>query len=302
MKSIRAIYLWILSATLLATAGATAFALPGGGRHTRDIPKSHERELKVSIDAGMSDLTIGHSSSTIVLSAHADLKDNQDSEIKFNDCIEYEIRDDVGYLDIATTGHSDHEQTKKSGIHFGNFESTDWMLNFTDAIPIAFDIEFGLGDGDIDLSGLAVKDLRLSTGASSVKLRFDKPNREVIEDLTIEAGLSKFKGINLGNANFNHLTFEGGVGSYQLDFSGELSREADVDIEVGLGALTIVIPANVEAKIYYERSWVAHLTIDKEFVEREEDTYYTPGYSSGRAKLNLNVTAGLGSVTVTRAR
>ncbi|MBI2474511.1 MAG: hypothetical protein HYV68_02305 [Candidatus Taylorbacteria bacterium] len=75
-----------------------------------------------------------------------------------------------------------------------------------------------------------MKDFNLSAGASSVKLRFDEPNTSVIEDMSIEAGLSKFTGEGLGNANFNHFKFEGGVGSYTLDFSGKLDHEVDVDV------------------------------------------------------------------------
>jgi len=67
-----------------------------------------------------------------------------------------------------------------------------------------------------------VKDFDLSTGASSVRLAFNEPNKGSIDQMTIEAGLSKFRAMGLGNANFKSLHFEGGVGKYTLDFHGSL--------------------------------------------------------------------------------
>jgi hypothetical protein len=303
MNSLRPTYPRLLTALIVFAAASTGFMYFSGTRLTRDIPKTNERELKVNIDAGLSDISIGTCSDGTLMKANADVSDDSKERTgRIEDCIQYSVRDQIGYLDISTSGNNEESRSHSSGTFFHDLESSDWKLSFTDAIPIAFDIQFGMGDGDIDLSGLAIKDLRLSTGASSVKLRFDRPNREVMEDLSIEAGLSKFRATGLGNANFNHLTFEGGVGSYRLDFSGDMTREADVDIDVGLGALTIVLPPNVGAKIYYEKSWVAHLTIDNDFTESEEDTYFSPDYSTRRAKLNFNITAGFGTVTVTRQR
>ena len=67
-------------------------------------------------------------------------------------------------------------------------------LNVTKDIPVSFDLELGMGKADLNMTGLSVKDLNLSAGASSVLLRFDEPNKSTIEDMSIEAGLSKFHG------------------------------------------------------------------------------------------------------------
>jgi hypothetical protein len=208
--------------------------------------------------------------------------------------VDYSVRDRVGYLSLSTEDKEHHGRS----IHISNLESTTWTTNFTDAVPISFDIQLGLGKGEFDFTGLNVKDLNLSSGASSVYLRFDQPNKSVIPNLNIEAGLSKFQAYGLGNANFDHFKFEGGVGGYTLDFSGKMDRECDADIEVGLGSLTIILPDNVGAKVYYEKSIVSHLDMEKAFSEQSENTYVSSNYYSAKGKINMHIDAEVVSVKI----
>ena len=173
-------------------------------------------------------------------------------------------------------------------------------MHFPEGIPISFELGLGLGRGNFDLTDLNVKDLKLSAGASSVSLKFDRQNKSVIEDLTIESGLSKFEGKGLCNANFNHLSFEGGVGSYALDFSGTLKKEVDVDIEVGLGSLVIYVPEEIGVKIIYEKSLLAHISLDQSLEDRGNNNYFSPNYRTAQGRMNIHIEAGLGSIKVKR--
>lgn len=266
-------------------------------KYHKSIPLGEERELKVTLEAGYGTVSIGRGGSSTVLEASIETEGSQD----FSDLIDYSKRGGIGYLNISVDAEKDvHNDRKSHSVKFSGFESNYWNMKFTDAVPISFDVELGLGKGNFDFSGLKVKDLNLSAGASSVYMKFDSPNKSVIEDMTIESGLSKFHGDRLCNANFNHLKFEGGVGSYILDFGGELRKEVDVDIEVGLGSLTIVIPENIGARIIYEKNWISHMDLDRSIAEQEENNYYTSNYASAKGKMNMRVEAGFGSVKIKR--
>ncbi|HZY10490.1 MAG TPA: LiaF domain-containing protein [Bacteroidota bacterium] len=275
----------------------TGFLYLTADRYSKELPLSHERELKVDIEAGLGNVNIGRGTSATLLNLVVDA----DKYTELSNCFDYTLDDDIGYLNINTSEvweKKSREKKKKHSVHIGDVESITWDMRFTDAIPISFDMELGLGKGDLDFTGLVVKDLNLSLGASSVSLKFDQPNKTVIKDLTIEAGLCKFQGVGLGDANFNHLKFEGGVGKYSLDFGGHLAREVDVDIELGLGALTVTIPEDVGVKVYCEKNWVTHLDFDRSLEEEEEHTYYSPNYRTSKGKINMNIEAGLGSVKI----
>jgi ferredoxin len=67
------------------------------------------------------------------------------------------------------------------------------------------------------------------------------------------------------------MKFEGGVGSYILDFSGSLENEVEVDIKVGLGSITISIPDDIGVKIFYEESFISSIDFPKDIKEKEEN-------------------------------
>jgi len=280
---------------LIICLAAAGFAFKNVNRYHKIINKTDEEALKVNLDAGFGNIKIGRGTANQILEVdiNADLKSD------LSDYIDYSNHDDLGYLNINTSEPSSKDSRRHShSIHLSGFEDNSWDMRFTDAIPISFDIELGMGKGDLDFSGMQVKDLNLSTGASSVIVRFDKPNTTEIENLTIETGLSKFKGYGLCNANFEKLKFQGGVGTYYLDFSGTLEKEVDANLEVGLGSLTISVPNYIGVKIYYEKSWVASIDLPDGFNEEEENTYFSSNYSSTEGKINFHIEAGLGSVKI----
>jgi hypothetical protein len=258
----------------------------------------NERELKVTVDAGFGKLYISRGKTTNILDAWVDSPSRRE---EIADYISYSVRDRIGYMNVdinekLTTPPAPGD--KRTGSKFHPFNSNEWTMQFTDAVPISFDVRFGLAGGELDFTGMRVKDLNVSAGAGAVELSFGSMNREVIENLTIESGVGKVRARELGNANFNRLHVDGGVGSYTLDFSGALSREADVDVEVGLGTVTILLPKNVGARIAYEKSLIARLSLDRGFNEESENVYVSPNYESARGRLNIRVQAGMGNVRV----
>jgi len=295
MKTAKKRYFRILAAVTLFL-GLCGFAIIlTDFKPFKKIQLGDEKELKVTIEGGLADIHVSRGKASSILDAE---RAEEESGTGRGD-IDYSVRNGIGdvVVDLSPQGRDAKGKRKHKSW---NLESTSWNLRYTDAIPISFDIELGLGEGDIDMSGLNVKDFDLSTGASSVRLAFNEPNNNTIDNMTIEAGLSKFRAMGLGNANFRHLHFEGGVGRYSLDFSGALKNEVDVDAEVGLGTLTITIPSNIGARILYEKNWICEFDIDPEFVRQDDTEYQTDNYVSARGKINLRVEAGFGSVRIRR--
>ena len=173
------ILILFLGGLLFVLAGFTFFS---SQRFHKEIPISNERALKVTIDAGFGDVSITRGD---VRSAF-DADINTESGADLNEFVDYTVRDEVGYLQVNTSADV-RSHSKKHSIHFAGFKSNEWDMRFPEGIPISFELGLGLGKGDFDMTGLNVKDLKLSAGASSVSLRFTKPNKSVIEDLTIRS-------------------------------------------------------------------------------------------------------------------
>ena len=152
---------------------------------------------------------------------------------------------------------------QKSGanieIRQGNFKSlpifenmrNEWDLKLNDT-PMDLTLEAGAYEGELELGGLALKNLTVQDGASHVNLSFTEPNQTEMSLLRYETGASEVTLTGLANANFSTLTFSGGAGNYTLDFSGEFQHDAVVEIEAGLGNVSLVIPEDLNAIVTVE--------------------------------------------------
>jgi len=259
----------------------------------KEIGRTTEKEIKVVLSSSFGNVTICRGESGKIASiASEDAPDDPP-----NMSVDYTVRNRIGYLEI-TLGQDG--EGKDDGIHLGNLGRGRWVLHFSDAIPISFDIELGVGRGEFDMTGLQVKDLNLSTGASEVELNFSEQNSLEIENLTIESGVSRFDGHNLLNARFKNFHFQGGVGSYTLDFGGPLRSEVQVDVEVGLGFVTLTLPREVGARVFYEKNWVSRLDCDEDFERNEENEYLSTNYYRAPGKMNITLDSGLGSIKIRR--
>lgn len=286
----------LAAAALTALASLPASAGEQLGTQGREIGRTTEKELKVTLSSAFGTVLLGRGESGKMVMAEA--SPDKDGSTVMD--MQYAIRNRVGFLDVNLGEGRMKKEGSRYAINLEKFDKGKWFLRFTDAVPISFDIELGVGRGDFNLSGLEVKDFNLSTGASDVTLAFDQPNTGRIQNLNIESGVSKFDARNLGNANFRHLRFQGGMGSYTLDFGGALKNEVDVDIEVGLGLVTIIIPEEIGARVIYENSWVSRLDCDRDFQAEGENEYISTNYHRSEGRMNINIDSGLGSIKVRR--
>jgi hypothetical protein len=274
-------------------AGCCTVLAAQDGPGDQDVGRTTEREVKVVISCAFGHLKVCRGEPEKIVVAETGGNDSAPMHLS------YTVRNRIGYLDVTLGEPSDGE--KKHGVfRVQNIEAGTWTLRFGDAIPISFDIEQGVGKGEYDLSGLQVKDFTLNNGASDVVLMFDEPNRSVIENLSIESGVSKFSGVHLGNANFKRFRFQGGVGSSTLDFSGALRREVDVDIELAFGALSILVPQETGARVFYNEGWMSSIDYDRDFTKAGDSEYTSDNYATARGRMNISIETRLGRIKLRR--
>ena len=270
----------------------------------REVKRTNEKELSVRITSSFGSVNVSKGDADHIVKVFYKKKSNdQVPELDLN----YSVRNSAGDLQIEMHPENSTYSRSRSGevsVHVNdfNFRTDEWYVSLTDAVPIALEAELGAGKSNFDLSGLHLTELSIETGASKSTLAFDSKNKGEIDDLRIETGVSKFSAENLNNANFKRLSFESGVGSYHLDFGGELNRTVDVNINVGLGAVTIVIPKRIGVKVRYEDSWLSNFSIDDEFIRKRKGTYESDNFDSAEGRMNIFIESGLGSVKVKRSK
>ena len=93
-------------------------------------------------------------------------------------------------------------------------------MTFSPKIDLALAVTLGAVDGDLELGGLRLTDLRLEAGASRATVRFSQPNATRCRAATLTAGAAELSVLGLGNSRCDRITFEGGMGRVTLDFGG----------------------------------------------------------------------------------
>ena len=178
------------------------------------------------------------------------------------------------------------------GLPDGNSVVNDWELKLGD-IPLNLTINAGAYKGTVDLTGLRLRRLDISDGASDSEVTFDSVNPEEMEKLTYNTGASKVRLSGLANANFAEMSFTGGAGDYTLDFSGELQRDATVTVETGISNVRLIIPSGTAAKVTVT-SGLGNVRTQGAWTQTG-DTYTTSGAGP---ELTIEVKMGVGDLTL----
>ncbi|MGD9489937.1 MAG: toast rack family protein [Calditrichaceae bacterium] len=180
--------------------------------------------------------------------------------------------------------------------NFENFSDNNWNITLTNRIPIDLDLELGASKSYLNLGGLKLENINIETGLSKTELDFSTLNPVPLSSLVIDAGISKFTGRRLLNSRFRKFIFNGGVGDYKLEFDGEFTKEANIDINVDLGSILIIIPKSVPYRARIGKSVLSSAEID--YQRRTDDIYYSAGYDRDKPALNINLESGIGSVKI----
>ena len=252
----------------------------------KEIKFQGEKNLTVKVDLGGGIIDLKKNDTGNIVDAEIDY--NPD-EVDVH--VDYHKIGDVGKLYLLS---------KSEDGHF-NFDTDDncWHLGFTNTIPISFEMDIGACESELDFTGLKINNLDIDLGASSTEINFKKPNSERISKFNIDAGASELKIKGLGNANFDELSFEGGLGDFTLDFSGDLKHKAYADIDMGLGSLTILLPEGIGVRIQKEGSFISSFSIDEDGFEKvESNVYESENFGKAEGELIFDIEIGLGSVKI----
>ena len=188
-----------------------------------------------------------------------------------------------------------HIGIEGNNVRGRNLKSGSLDLRLTPDVPLELEIAFGAAEANIDLGGLRVRQVEIATGASSTLVNVSQPNTETCRLLEISAGAAKLDVTNIGNLNAQRVQVEGGVGEMTLDFSGALRNDIEVDIDMGLGSLTLRVPRGVGVRV--EKDGLL-ASFDSQGLVKRGDIFYSEGYDRAARRIDFNIDAALGSIRI----
>ncbi len=160
---------------------------------------------------------------------------------------------------------------------------------------LALDLSLGAVDADIELGGLRISDLDLKTGASRATVRFSRPNGMRCRHAAFSAGAAEVSVLGLGNSRCDKIEFEGGMGKVLLDFTGVWRSDADVEVKMAVGELTLRLPRRVGVRL---TSTKFLSSFEPAGLVRRGDSFVSPNYDSAERRLDLDLTTAMGGVSI----
>jgi hypothetical protein len=128
--------------------------------------------------------------------------------------------------------------------------SLDWNIRFNHEVPIEMEVEAGANETHLDLSDLIVTDLRLNTGASRTMLTL--PANAGYTRVSIKSGAASID-IAIPSGVEARILTRGGLSDIKIDSSrftrsgnvyqsagyAEAANKVDLDVEMGVGSVTV---------------------------------------------------------------
>lgn len=190
-------------------------------------------------------------------------------------------------------------ESLRRGIEVRGRQSGSLELELARGVPMDLDLEFGAVQAEIDLGGLALTDLSLSTGASESTIDVSEPNTVSMRTASFEVGAAQFTARHLGNLNAERIQLDAGVGSISLWLNGRWQRDAQVTIDMGLGALDLFVPEGLGVRLRKDSFLTA---LDSEGLVKRGDVYESLDFEDADRKITIDLDAAFGSVSVVWVR
>ncbi len=168
-------------------------------------------------------------------------------------------------------------------------------LQLARGVPMDLDLEFGAVRADVDLGGLSLTDLQLSTGASESVIDVSEANPSRMRRAEFEVGAADFTLNGLGNLRAESVSLEAGVGQVTLGLDGAWPADAQVEIDMGLGALELRVPEGLGIRIRKDSFLTS---FDSEGLVKRGDAYYSLDWEEAERKITIDLNAAFGAVQV----
>ncbi|MCR9252049.1 MAG: hypothetical protein NXI20_16610 [bacterium] len=179
-----------------------------------------------------------------------------------------------------------------------------WKIYLTDSKVYDLNMNYGIGDANLDLSGTSVSKIKINTGSANVKAGFMDGliNGVEMDTFYVKVDLGSFDAPKLNLMNASTVIADIGFGSANLDFSGKNTKRCEIKTTVGAGNLDILLPEDdVPIIIYVKDSPLCGIKLTKGFEEVEDNVFVNMSYSEDAENLMIfDVDVALGNVSFHR--
>ena len=175
-----------------------------------------------------------------------------------------------------------------------------WKMYLTDSKPYFLELNYGVGNANIDLSGLAIKKLKISTGSADVNVGYTSSLENQIDMDTffvkVDLGSVNVKNINLSRTHV--VMADVGFGNMTLDFSNKSLVSNKIKGSVGAGNLIILLPSEeTPVLVKIKDSWLCSVKVPSSLKKIGENTFANSAYTKGaKNSLIFDLDVSMGNI------
>jgi N-terminal domain of toast_rack, DUF2154 len=243
-----------------------------------------ETRLNLRLEYAAGSLHVGPGESNELY--RMDLSYDEDRFVPVSD---YDAVDGTAVLGLKSSGNS--------GVRVSSRNQLQQVASVavSPRADLSLDLNLGAADAEVELGGLRVSNLELSTGASRTSVSFSRPNATRCRRASFRAGAAEVSVTGLGNSRCDEIEFEGGVGSVTLDFAGAWSSSSNVKVTMAMGGLTLRLPRHVGVRLHMDRFLSS---FEPAGLIRRGGAFVSENYDRATRRLNLEITTAVGGVGV----
>jgi hypothetical protein len=162
--------------------------------------------------------------------------------------------------------------------------STDkfWKVYLTDSKLYSLDLDYGLGNANVDLSGLSITKFKINTGSADVNIAYSSGMENKVDMDTfmvkVDVGSVNVKQADLTRAKI--VLADVGFGNLSLDYGNTPTHGTKVKGSVGAGNLIITLPdQNTAVLVKITDSWLCSVHLSKNLKKISENTFANAAYT-----------------------
>jgi hypothetical protein len=180
-----------------------------------------------------------------------------------------------------------------------------WKVYLTEETPYALNLDYGLGNANIDLSGLAVEKLKIITGNADVNVSYSSgiENKVTMDTfyIKVDMGTVNAKQINLARSKV--VLADVGFGNMYLDFSNKPTSSNHIIGSVGAGNLIIQLPdESTPVLVHINDSWLCSINLSKSLKKIGDNKYANAAYSkNAKGALTFDLDVSMGKIVFKEA-
>lgn len=179
-------------------------------------------------------------------------------------------------------------------------ENKLWKMYLTESKPYLLELNYGVGNANIDLSGLAIKKLKINTGSADVNVGYysELENQVDMDTFFVKVDLGS---VNVRNINLSRTRFvmaDVGFGNMTLDFANKPMVSNRIKGSVGAGNLIILLPSEeTPVLVKVQDSWLCSLKMPASLRKIGENTFANAAYKKGaRNSLIFDLDVSMGNI------